>query len=47
MAKSPKVAKHPREMTTEEAVNHLFHPKVVKHLKNVKDAAEKPPRKKV
>ncbi len=26
--------KHPRKMTTSEAVEHLFHPKVVKHLKN-------------
>jgi len=30
-ARKPK--KHPKEMTTEEAVKHLFHPKVVKHLK--------------
>ena len=43
MAKSLKVAKHPREMTTEEAVSHLFHPKVVKHLKNVKDTTKKLP----
>jgi hypothetical protein len=46
MAKSPKVAKHPREMTTEEAVSHLFHPKVIQHLKNVKDGAKQPPLKK-
>jgi hypothetical protein len=46
MAKSLKVAKHPREMTTEEAVSHLFHPKVVEHLKNVKDGAKQPPTKK-
>jgi len=38
----PSKVKHPREMTTEEAVNHLFHPKVVEHLKNEKDAAKKP-----
>jgi hypothetical protein len=25
--------KHPKEMTTDEAVKHLFHPKVVEHLK--------------
>jgi hypothetical protein len=46
MAKSLKVAKHPREMTTEEAVSHLFHPKVVEHLKNVKDNGAKQPLKK-
>jgi hypothetical protein len=28
-----KKEKHPRDMTTEEAVKHLFHPKVVKHVK--------------
>ena len=28
-----KKKKHPKDMTTEEAVKHLFHPKVVKHLK--------------
>jgi hypothetical protein len=39
-------AKHPREMTTEEAVQHLFHPKVVEHLKNEKDAPQKPSLKK-
>jgi hypothetical protein len=31
----PKKPKHPREMTTEEAVKHLFHPEVLKHLKRV------------
>ena len=28
-----KPKKHPREMTTEEAIKYLFHPKVVRHLK--------------
>jgi len=28
-----KKEKHPKDMTTEEAVKHLFHPKVVKHVK--------------
>ncbi len=27
--------KHAREMTTEEAMRHLFHPNVVKHVKHV------------
>jgi hypothetical protein len=46
MSKASKPAKHPRQMTTDEAVKHLFHPKVVKHIKNLKDAAKKPPVKK-
>jgi hypothetical protein len=25
--------KHPRDMTTEEAIKHLFHPKIVEHIK--------------
>jgi hypothetical protein len=33
--------KHPRHMTTEEAVSHLFHPKVVEHIKKEKDAPKK------
>ena len=33
-----KPKKHPKDMTTEEAVKHLFHPKAVKHLK--KEAAD-------
>ena len=28
-----KKEKHPKDMTTDEAVKHLFHPKVVKHVK--------------
>jgi hypothetical protein len=27
-------SKHPQKMTTTEAVEHLFHPDVVQHLKN-------------
>jgi hypothetical protein len=46
MAKSLKVEKHPREMNTEEAVTHLFHPKVVEHLKIVRDGAKQSPLKK-
>jgi len=46
MAKPSKVQKHPRHMTTEEAINHLFHPTVVQHVKNEKDAPKKPPTKK-
>jgi hypothetical protein len=34
MAQSPKKSKkHPKDMTTEEAIRHVFHPKIVKHLK--------------
>jgi hypothetical protein len=46
MAKTSLPPKHPRDMTTEEAVTHLFHPKVVQHLKNVKDKTVKRPLKK-
>ena len=27
--------KHPRDMTNDEAIKHLFHPKVVEHVKGV------------
>jgi hypothetical protein len=33
-SKKSQPSKHPRTMTTAEAVEHLFHPDVVKHLKN-------------
>jgi hypothetical protein len=46
MPKTSKPAKHPRHMTTDEAINHLFHPKVVQHIKNEKDKPKKPPAKK-
>jgi hypothetical protein len=32
MSESLKPAKHPRKMKTTEAVKHLFHPDVVKHI---------------
>ena len=38
----PKKPKHPREMTTEEAAKHLFHPEVLKHLKRVAHGSQKP-----
>ena len=44
MSKKPK--KHPREMTTEEAARHLFHPKVLKHLKRLAHGGRKPRGKK-
>ena len=28
-----KKRKHPKEMTTDEAIEHLFHKKALKHLK--------------
>ena len=31
-SKKPK-EKHPKNMTTDEALKHLFHPKVVEHVK--------------
>jgi hypothetical protein len=30
-----KKKKHPKDMTSDELLKHLFHPKVVKHLKSV------------
>jgi hypothetical protein len=30
-----KVKKHPKDMTTEEAMKHIFHPKIVKHVKGL------------
>jgi hypothetical protein len=39
----PKNTKHPKDMTTDEAIAHVFHPKVLKHLK--KHVAELPPKK--
>lgn len=29
----PKKPKHPKNMTSDELLKHLFHPKVVKHVK--------------
>jgi len=30
-----KKKKHPKDMTSDELMQHLFHPKVVKHIKHV------------
>ncbi|GGA80918.1 hypothetical protein GCM10011507_35170 [Edaphobacter acidisoli] len=46
MAKTPKPKKHPKEMTTEEAIHHVFHPKIVKHLKTEVERLNKPSVKK-
>jgi hypothetical protein len=46
MTKAPKSKKHPKDMTTEEAINHVFHPKIVKHLKTQVDELNKPSVKK-
>lgn len=27
--------KHPKDMTTDEALKHIFHPKIVKHVKGL------------
>jgi hypothetical protein len=34
MSDTPKPPKHPKKMKTHEAVRHLFHPDVVKHIEN-------------
>ena len=46
MPKTSKI-KHPREMTTDEALTHLFHPKIVKHVKEIVANSHKPKEKKV
>jgi hypothetical protein len=50
MSKPLKKAKHPKDMTTDEALHHIFHPKVVKHVKGIvaetfKTPASKSPKK--
>lgn len=42
----PKKKKHPHEMTTEELVRHVFHPKVVAHLKRLANPKPSKKRKK-
>jgi hypothetical protein len=32
--------KHPKDMTSDELMKHLFHPKVVKHIKHVAKASK-------
>jgi hypothetical protein len=45
-----RVKKHPMEMTDEEALKHIFHPKIVKavkkHLKTESEGGQSQPRKK-
>ncbi|HTU47893.1 MAG TPA: hypothetical protein VMF91_22735 [Bryobacteraceae bacterium] len=43
MAPKKKEPKHPKDMTTEEAVKHLFHADVIEHAKK-KAAEPKKPR---
>ena len=38
--------KHPRDMTNEEAIRHLFHPKVVKRVKAIIEKVNAKPSKK-
>ncbi len=39
--------KHPKNMTTDEAIAHVFHPDALEHLKkHVKEIEEKPKRRK-
>jgi hypothetical protein len=43
-----KKSKHPKDMTTDEAIAHVFHPKALEHLrKHVKKMAEEKVSKKV
>jgi hypothetical protein len=36
-----KKKKHPKDMTSEELMKHLFHPKVVRHIKKVAAGGKK------
>ena len=45
MPKTSKIKKHPSELTTEEALNHLFHPKVVRHVKEIAANSKNPNKK--
>jgi hypothetical protein len=42
MTKAPKSKKHPKDMTSDEAINHVFHPKIVNHLKTKVEELNKP-----
>jgi hypothetical protein len=44
-SKKPQAPKQPTEMTTDEAIRHLFHPDVVEHAKRHAREAEEPKRK--
>ena len=40
-----KEVKHPKDMTTEEAISSVFHPKALEHLKkHVEKLSEKKPK---
>jgi hypothetical protein len=41
-----KKPKHPKDMTSDELMKHLFHPKVVKHIKKIANAPKKARKKK-
>ena len=36
------VEKHPRDMTTEEALDHLFHPEIAKAARKAREHAQNP-----
>ncbi len=42
----PRKKKHPRHMTTDELARHVFHPHVLKHVKQALRNAPKGPKKK-
>ena len=44
MATSKK--KHPKHMTSDELMKHLFHPKVVKHIKETANVEKKSTKRK-
>jgi hypothetical protein len=36
-----KKKKHPKDMTSDELMKHLFHPRVVKHIKKLANGKKK------
>ena len=41
-----KKKKHPKDMTSDELMKHLFHPKVVEHIKKVANEPKKSTKRK-
>jgi hypothetical protein len=42
----PRKKKHPKDMTSDELIRHLFHPKIVKHVKGILKKHNAEPKKK-
>jgi hypothetical protein len=42
----PRKNKHPKDMTSDELIKHFFHPKIVKHVKEIVRKHNAEPKKK-